>query len=325
LGTDLHDLTHIDLFAGIGGFALATQWAGFKTVAMCEIEPFCQEVLKARFGTIADTEGRKAQPTKSGGFHAEFSGTDKKPLLIPDIRDFDGSRFRGATLLTGGFPCQPFSCAGKRRGKADDRAIWPEMLRVISEAKPAWVLGENVAGIVNMELEQVCLDLENQGYEVQPVIIPACAVNAPHRRDRVWIIAYAQNNAAINILSSQDPVGGRNGRRRDGDTSRMRRTLQAEGSNSDAPDATEQGLSESRQAGKRQIQKQTSEGVDNRFKFDRSTWDIPWPEVAARLGRVDDGVPRRVDRLKALGNSIVPQVAYQIIKAIADYEKGGLT
>ncbi len=117
--------------------------------------------------------------------------SNKNIPIIPDIRDIDGTEWRGATLLTGGFPCQPFSIAGQRRGKDDDRHLWPEMLRVIKEARPHWIVGENVAGIVPMALDQVLTDLEDQNYSTQTVIIPACAKNAPHRRDRVWIIGYS--------------------------------------------------------------------------------------------------------------------------------------
>jgi DNA (cytosine-5)-methyltransferase 1 len=290
--TDLHDLTHIDLFSGIGGFALAAQWAGFRTVAFCEIEPFCQEVLKARFGAIADAERKGLEGSDSAGGIRAGRWDSKQPhgrVLIPDIRGFDGTRFRGATLLTGGFPCQPFSVAGKRKGKEDDRHLWPEMLRVISEARPAWVVGENVAGIVNMELEQVCLDLEGEGYEVQPVIIPACAVNAPHRRDRVWIVA-------------NDKCRGR-------------------GTGSDAPDAEGEGLEGRNPKGAGRTNGWDTERlVCGQRSNQAESWDIPWIEVATRLCGVDDGLPRRVDRLKALGNSIVPQVAYQIIKEIVEIE-----
>ena len=285
-------LAHIDLFSGLGGFALAAQWAGFKTVVFCEIEPFCQEVLKARFGAVADTESREAVSPKPGRLHSQSGLQNTKPLLIPNIRDFDGRRWRGATLLTGGFPCQPFSCAGKRKGTADDRWLWPEMLRVISEARPTWGLGENVAGIVNMELEHTCADVEAEGYEVQPIVIPACAVNAPHKRNRVWIIA---NN-------SKNPVLGRNGGRSDGDKAELRRTLQTTRPDSHAPDTS-------------------SELGEQLLHAQRRSWEEPWPEVATRLCRVDDGVPRRVDRLKALGNAIVPQVAYEIIKEIARIEE----
>jgi DNA (cytosine-5)-methyltransferase 1 len=352
-------LTHIDLFSGIGGFALAAGWAGFRTVAFCEIEPFCQEVLAARFGAASDTERQRGESREiyksnlysaSGGGKAGSSSPDNenRPVLIGDIRTFDGTRFRGATLLTGGFPCQPFSAAGKRRGKADDRHLWPEMLRIVSEARPAWVVGENVAGIVNMELENVCADLEAEGYEVQPIIIPACAVNAPHRRDRVWIcgharelglpringrrprkkpthrhieIEYTKDDAPLNELSSRNAIGSRKNAR-----SAPSRSRDPVGEpDSDAPDAEKRGWGQ-----KHQDTGGESEGVvapEEQGGSADAGWGLPWIEVATRLCRADDGLPawvhsRRVARLKALGNAIVPQVAYQIIKAIADIERG---
>lgn len=287
--------THIDLFSGIGGFSLAAKWAGFRTIAFCEIDPFCQEVLKERFGVITESGQPRLEKRKSikKNNDTEFKTIKRNPILIPDIQDFDGSHFQGATLLTGGFPCQPFSVAGKQMGKADNRYLWPEMLRVIAEARPSWVIGENVAGIVNMELEQVCLDLEGEGYEVQPVIIPACAKNAPHRRDRVWIIAH-------------DPRGQKSGR-----ISSIRREGMAEARETDryAPDAEITELD-----GGRRTRARGERPPEN-------AWDKPWPEVATRLCRVDDGISRRVDRLKSLGNSIIPQVAYEIMKGIMEIER----
>jgi len=290
----LNEKTHIDLFSGIGGFALAAGWAGFRTVAFCEIDPYCQAVLKARFGAITDAGGsglemgQRARTHKAGKTFPH-EPTSERPSLFADIREFDGTRYRGATLLTGGFPCQPFSVAGKRKGKDDPRALWPEMLRVISEARPAWVIGENVAGIVNMELEQVCSDLEGEGYEVQPVVIPACALNAPHRRDRVWIIA------------NHESVGhSRSGPERDGE---RRGRL----GNENEPASPDDSRSRERRA-------------RLRIRPSGEAWNALWTEVAARLCRVDARVPRRVDRLKALGNSIVPQIAYEIIQSIAEIE-----
>jgi DNA (cytosine-5)-methyltransferase 1 len=154
--------THLDLFSGIGGFALAAGWAGFETVGFCDNEPYAQAVLKKHWPNVP---------------------------IHGDIKTLDGTAYRGVTLLTGGFPCQPFSNAGKRRGKDDDRYLWPQMLRVIQEARPDWIVGENVVGIIGLALDQVCSDLEAEGYEVEPIIIPACGVDAPHRRNRVWIIA----------------------------------------------------------------------------------------------------------------------------------------
>jgi DNA (cytosine-5)-methyltransferase 1 len=304
---NLHEKTHIDLFSGIGGFAIAAGWAGFRTVCFCEIDPFCQEVLAARFGAVADAASTRCKTRTGNGMGSRSAWAIRAvgpcgPILIPDIRTIDGSRFRGTTLLTGGFPCQPFSVAGKRKGKADDRHLWPEMLRVIAEARPAWVVGENVAGIVNMELEQVCADLEGEGYEVQPVIIPACAVNAPHRRDRVWILGRRKD--------TDDPEGGRRGIRHP-QHKRSGKGKVNTSTNADrhAPDAEKTELYRSQRT------RSGREGLTD------DSWDTPWPEVAARLCRVDDGLPawihrRRTERLKALGNSIVSQVAYEIIRLI---------
>jgi len=173
----MNEKTHLDLFSGIGGFALAAKWNGYRTVGFCDNEPYAQAVLKKHWPEVP---------------------------CHKDIREVRGELYAGVTLLTGGFPCQPFSVAGKQRGKDDNRYLWPEMLRVIQEAKPAWIIGENVAGIVNLALDQVCADLEGQGYEVEPIIVPACAVDAPHRRDRVWIVG----NSKLNGLTASKTSGG---------------------------------------------------------------------------------------------------------------------
>jgi len=164
------DYKHIDLFSGIGGFSLAARWAGFETVQFVEIDPFCRKVLNKNFPGVP---------------------------IHDDIKTYKHSGASRPFLLTGGFPCQPFSCAGKRRGAEDDRALWPEMLRVISEARPTWVIGENVGGFISMGLDDCISDLEAEGYTVQPFVIPACAVNAPHRRDRVWIVALTPSTVQI--------------------------------------------------------------------------------------------------------------------------------
>ena len=158
-------MTHLDLFSGIGGFALAARWAGFETVQFVEYEPYAQKVLAKNFPGVP---------------------------IAGDIFEFDATKFLGVGLVTGGFPCQPFSQAGKRLGSEDDRAIWPQMLRVIREARPTWVLGENVSGIITMELDNVLSDLEGEGYTTQTLIIPATGVDARHRRERVWIVANSQ-------------------------------------------------------------------------------------------------------------------------------------
>ena len=188
----------VDLFSGIGGFSIGLERTGMETVLFCESEDYPVSILNKHWPHVP---------------------------VHRDIRKLDGNQYRGAIdLVCGGFPCQPFSTAGKQRGKEDDRYLWPEMLRFIDESKPTWVIGENVAGLVGMGfetvftklesqtltrdenhdyfnsvltrqetmcLDQICQGLEKIGYEVQPLIIPACAIGAIHRRDRVWIIAYA--------------------------------------------------------------------------------------------------------------------------------------
>jgi DNA (cytosine-5)-methyltransferase 1 len=176
--------THLDLFSGIGGFALAAQWAGFRTIGFCEIDKYCQKVLAKNFLSQPDAFGRNGRTNDEGQAPTERA----RPTISSNIFDLDGRQFAGVDLITGGFPCQPFSVAGKRRGAADDRAIWPQMFRVISEARPAWILGENVPGIIPMELDNVLSDLEGIGYATRSFIIPACAVDARHRRDRLWIV-----------------------------------------------------------------------------------------------------------------------------------------
>ncbi len=200
-------MKHLDLFSGIGGFAYAIDqvWPGAEHI-FCDNDKFCQQVLKKHwpnskiYGDIRAIRSRRfiADPDSDGriGGVKKINTTKINKQTQRNLKKY----YAKINILTGGFPCQPFSQAGKRRGTEDDRYLWPEMLRVIRLAKPNWVIAENVRGLLTMQggmvFEQVCLDLENSGYEVQPFIIPAVAVNAPHRRDRIWFIAHAISNTA---------------------------------------------------------------------------------------------------------------------------------
>jgi len=162
-------LTHLSLFSGIGGLDLAAEWAGFKTVGQCEWAEYPTKILEKHWPDVPRWK-------------------DIRTLTAESFYEKTG--LRTVDVISGGFPCQPFSVAGKHGGKKDDRYLWPEMLRVISELQPTWVIGENVPGIINLALDEVLASLETKGYEVFTIIIPACGVNAWHRRERVCIMAY---------------------------------------------------------------------------------------------------------------------------------------
>lgn len=275
-------MNHAALFNGIGGFQLAAEWLGWNNVLSVEIDKWCNKVTKQHFPDCMQYE---------------------------NIHNFDAKPYEGQIeIISGGFPCQPFSVAGKQRGKNDDRHLWPEMLRVIREARPTWVVGENVSGIINMALDEVIADLESEGYEVEPIIIPAVAANAPHRRDRVWIIAYSDSHGKDRDGSGLASLD----KERHGEEEVQGRAVLGVGleyaNNEAASNADNIGI-------------RCDQSRQRQIKLARSGWDSNWLQVATKLCRMDDGLPGPVDRnkrLKSLGNAIVPQIAYEIFKAIDD-------
>jgi len=243
-------VNHLDLFSGIGGFSLAASWVwkeNHNIVSFVEIDPFCQKVLKKHWPDVP---------------------------IHSDIRNYKHDKTT-IDLLTGGPPCQPASCAGKRRGSEDDRWLWPETIRIVRESKPEWIIFENPTGFITlnngMEFDKVLSQLETEGYETESFIIPACAIGARHIRDRVWILAHSN----------------------------------------------QEGLSQL----KRQTEEQESWAGLN-WSAVQNNWR-KWNPYSSFLCRGVNGIPSRVDRLKSLGNAIVPAVVVPIMEAIkTEMEKG---
>ena len=282
----------LDLFSGIGGFSLGLERAGMRTVAFCEIEPFCQKVLKKHWPDVP---------------------------IYNDVRtitkDYHGETIE---LICGGYPCQPFSVAGKRKGKDDDRHLWPAMLDCIKHFKPRWVIAENVAGHVNMGLDQVLSDLESEGYEWRTFLIPACALNAPHRRNRVWIVGYSKHNG-LPTTKKQREFNQTSHNNEEGQvkTCESKRASGCE-HNEILANTTSKRQSRQREFGKPMRTETQGKGETNIPKpiRIRDQWSIE-PE----LGRVANGISNRVDRLKGLGNAVVPQIPEVIGKFIMEVEE----
>ena len=318
-------MTHASLFSGIGGAELAAEWMGWQNLFHCEINPFCRKVLEYHYPDSTSYE---------------------------DITTTDFTPWRGRVdVLTGGFPCQPFSLAGQRRGADDDRYLWPQMLRAIREIRPAWVVGENVAGILTMvqpgkelalgssftlfgkvyrervllrqqfTLEAICAGLEREGYAVQPFVIPACAVGAPHRRDRVWIVARrtAADTQCDGRREMDDEVqpeqpDGQWADRNGGEQF----AAHAESQQGERPELEQRDPCRPEQG------EPGRGGCEACYELPADRWrDFPTqPPVCSR----NDGLSARLagitfpkwraESVKALGNAWVPQVAYEIFRAI---------
>jgi DNA (cytosine-5)-methyltransferase 1 len=227
----------LSLFSGIGGLDIAAESAGFKTVAFCERDKYCQSVLKKHWPNTR---------------------------IFDDVRTIDTAALPRIDVVFGGYPCQPFSQAGRKRAEADERHLWPAMRRVVQELRPTWLVGENVKGHITRGLDGVIDDLEDDGYAWRAFCLPALAVAARHFRERVFIVAHSKCLRDLPKVKRQE---------------------------TDWPHAE-------RPAG----------------RAGGSTWWKAEPGV----GRVADGVPSQMDRLKTLGNAVVPELAYQIFAAIAE-------
>lgn len=319
-------MIHASLCTGIGACELAASWLGWENAFSCEINPFCQRVLKYYY---------------------------PKSKHYGNIYETHFTEWRGKIdVLTAGFPCQPFSCAGTRKGAEDDRYLWPEVLRVIEEVRPTWFIGENVAGITSMVLpgdeievgsyrdicdesytetevrqqfviDRICNDIESIGYSVQPIIIPACAVGAPHRRDRIWFIA---NTDSLRCHLWTNYCDGHEKK------TEKRTNIFIETDGFSSKQLTPNSLCERLQGitinGKYREAREKPQNKQSRGLF-CPTWQ-KFPTQSPVCSR-NDGIPcrlsgitvpkHRIESMKSLGNTMVPQVVYQIFKCIEEIEK----
>ena len=331
-------MKHGSLFSGVGGFDLAAEWMGWENMFHCEWNEFGQKVLKYYW---------------------------PKAISYEDITKTDFSIWRGRIdILTGGFPCQPYSTAGKRRGKEDERHLWPEMLRAIREIRPSYVVGENVSGLINwnggMVFDEVQAELEAQGYEVLPFVLPAAGVDAPHRRDRVWFIAKNTNEDGRggnewkeeSGIGEFGDAGSGNNERISADDEEIGITSNSNGTGPSNDSGTDSGTSEEiwgKDAGdvseqlssigiitdsyNERLQRSEIDGSiggsgEKRDKFVAGLLRSDWKEFPTQspICSRDDGFSEQLDGItfprwrsesvKAFGNAIVPQVAYEIFKAI---------
>jgi DNA (cytosine-5)-methyltransferase 1 len=331
-------MTHLDLFSGIGGFALACRMVGgIETVGFCERDNYCQRVLAKHWPDVP---------------------------ICNDIHEMKGNKYGPIDLITGGFPCQPYSVAGERRGNEDDRALWPQMLRVISEARPAWVLGENVPGIITLALDGVLADLEGEGYACETLCIPACGVDAKHRRERIWIVAHTNRGRCEQRQPETESFRGTGGSSEqvilaDSDSVRVegaraeQQAARACGSGEALADTSGgqidqrefRDVAEASGCGQGGNAAANAGGQDVANAFGKrgccgntegehagNAWEssggaghdsrgvAQWL-AEPNVGRVAHGIPSRVDRLRGLGNAIVPQVAAEIIRCIKEIER----
>jgi DNA (cytosine-5)-methyltransferase 1 len=280
-------MTHGSLFSGIGGFDLAAEWMGWENVFHCEWNEFGQRVLHHYW---------------------------PQAISYEDITKTDFTIHRGRIdVLTGGFPCQPYSAAGKRLGKEDERHLWPEMLRAIREIQPRWIVGENVLGLVNwsggLVFEEVQADLEAEGYEIQPFILPACGKDAPHRRERIWFVAYCDNRNGQEI----------------GLQTRRKKYLDGLEGERPTPHTDGERLQSKRKSSWMEWERFSKYNAQG----NQSSWQN-FPTQSPICGG-DDGLSTKLDgitfskwrneSIKAYGNAVVPQVVYEIFKAIERYDR----
>jgi DNA (cytosine-5)-methyltransferase 1 len=336
----------LDLFSGIGGFSLGLEATGhFETKAFCEIEPYCQQVLKKNFPGVP---------------------------IFDDIRTLKGTDIGAIDIITGGYPCQPFSVAGKQKAEQDPRHLWPEYFRLIQELKPTWVIGENVSGHIKLGLDSVLEDLASEGYSTRTFSISASSIGANHKRERVWTVAYTRRSFGREQSSRYKKSSGLwsfEKTKWSTDTSEVtrssERTETVANSNNrsseqndkiqtrwNTSNSSSQNVANSQSQWRREPrysyqEKRSSESSSTQPQSSSSDvananskrgclWETDrqnaedvrqsprgeetfgWWDIEPRVGRVAHGIPKRVDRLKSLGNAVVPHIPYYIGQAIIE-------
>jgi DNA (cytosine-5)-methyltransferase 1 len=333
-------LQHLDLFSGIGGFSLGLEaTGGFETKAFCDIEKYPRQVLQKHWPHVKQYE--------------DIKELNYERLKADGIDSID--------IITGGYPCQPFSIAGRQKGEQDPRHLWPEYFRLVKELRPTWVIGENVSGHIKLGLDTVIEDLESEDYSVRPFSISASSIGANHQRERIWILAYSERNG---LLAAEKQRGFEktisNQSKGKNDTLNVERTSSVSETKSDVENSRRSQWPRAEQRGENE--NETRKENANQFERSSSTSEVDvantnnerlqrqwqsrnqftprftssresseegqrtvgqgWWESEPNMGRVAHGIPKRVDRLKSLGNSLVPQIPYYIGKTILEVMNG---
>ncbi len=302
----------LDLFSGIGGFSYAAQqiWKDdHNIIAFVEKDKYCQRVLKKHWPNIPiidDIKGFNYEKfTNVSNTENSDDKTSKNTEGWSQMQSGRGSCRSGTAkidLLTGGFPCQPFSVAGRKKGKSDDRYLWPNMFKIIQETKPTWIIGENVPGIINMGLETTVFDLEEEGYEVEVLVLPAIGVSALHKRNRVWIIANTDTERSQRYRNTEN----KDKERRQEQTGHIRKSC----------GSTNRTFKNSRE--NTFTQQRLGNMVDG-LSRELGKLGVIWNKEP-NIPRVTTGTKDRISKLTALGNAIVPQVVMPIMWAIKEIE-----
>tara|TARA_R110002020_G_scaffold385121_1_gene596088 strand:- start:1277 stop:2191 length:915 start_codon:yes stop_codon:yes gene_type:complete len=296
----------LDLFSGIGGFSLGLEATGhFETAAFCEIEPYCKQVLKKHWPTVP---------------------------IFDDIRQLKGTDIGTIDIITGGYPCQPFSVAGKQKAEQDPRHLWPEYFRLIQELKPTWVIGENVSGHIKLGLDSVLEDLASEGYSTRTFSISASSIGANHKRERIWTVANSNNrsseqndkiqtrwntsnSSSQNVAYTYDTRDRTSQHETNSDREKINEGWQEQSFSEPSRQSEDVANANSKRGCLWETNRQNAEDVR---QSPRGEETFGWWNIEPRVGRVAHGIPKRVDRLKSLGNAVVPHIPYYIGQAIIE-------